>query len=190
MHINSVFRLALVGSIFCSCQSDSFRINGQSDLLAEGDTICLINEDNPNKVLCTTVSNNEKFLMTGTIPESPTLCRIYVKKDPAYSAELFLESGDITVELAQPPKQSRVSGTRLNNEWQKLNDSIKFLGKELIHISKIAKDADQTTHNLHLKKIDSLHRRMSECILNTAQRNSNNMLGKYIQKNYKEPKFK
>jgi hypothetical protein len=39
-------------------------------------------------------------------------------------------------------------------------------------------------------QIDSLHHRISDCITETAQRNKQNVLGKYILQNYKKPEFK
>jgi len=189
MYIKSIFRLAIVGFVFCSCQSDSFQINGQSKILTDGDTICLIQEDTPNKVIATAIAYNGNFTMKGNT-EMPLFCKIYVKRIPFCNTQLFLESGNINVELNAPPHPSRVSGSKLNNQWQLLNDSIKYLGRELIRITKETKETDHSKQNLYIKKIDSLHKEMSECILNTARRNRNNALGKYILENYKEPKFK
>jgi hypothetical protein len=50
--------------------------------------------------------------------------------------------------------------------------------------------ADTTTQKALAHSIDSLHRQMSACVLNTAERNKDNPLGNYINENYKAPEFK
>jgi hypothetical protein len=82
-----------------------------------------------------------------------------------------------------------VSGTTINNSWQQLNDSIWILGQEVVKTSLLSV-TDSATQLLRVKTVDSLHRRMSDCILNTARRNSDNPLGQYINQNYKAPEFK
>jgi hypothetical protein len=101
---------------------------------------------------------------------------------------LFLEPSQIAVELSLSPERNRVSGTVLNNVWQQLNDSIRLMGQEVVRRSQ-QPVADSITQRQQVKAIDSLHRRMSDCILNTARRNRDNPIGHYIYDNYKAPKF-
>ena len=187
MRIKPVFGLAVVGYMLCSCQSDSYQINGFARQLPEGDTIVLAQEEMPSQPLGYDIVSEGRFLITGT-SDTPSLCRVYQKRDPSCVVNCFLEPGTITVELNPPPALSRVSGTRLNNTWQQMNDSIQLLGRELIRIT-AAKSSDRAAHLTRLNAVDSLHRKMSDCILNTARQNQDNALGKYILQNYKEPKF-
>ena len=106
----------------------------------------------------------------------------------ACQVSFFTEPGIITVELNSEPGTSRVSGTKLNNQWQQLTDSIALMGyqvaKALRHPA-----ADSTAQKALAHYVDSLHRQMSACIQNTAQRNKDNPLGRYINENYKAPEF-
>ena len=172
-----------------SCQSDSYQINGFTHHLQEGDTICLTTGDLPEKLLGHAIVNEGKFHITGTT-DTTLLCQLYLKRETPCAVSFFLEPGTITVELTPPPAQSKVSGTKLNNAWQQLNDSVRYLGSQLIHLAKTAGEFSENAHLSRLRAIDSLHRKMSDCILNTAKRNHHNALGKYIQENYKEPEFK
>ncbi len=174
MSIRSFIGLALAGIALGSCQSDSYQIKGFARTFQEGDTICMATESKTDLLAHAIVSEGQ-FLFTGKT-DTISLCRIYVKQEPNCGVTFFLEPGELTIEINSETEHSRVSGSRINNEWQQLSDSIQLLAKDIAR-----KDA---------YTIDSLHRRMSDCILNTARRNKDNYLGKYILENYKEPEFK
>ena len=138
-------------------------------------------------IAISTVSNG-KFSFYGENMETG-LYSVMAKKAPACQVSFFTEPGTTTIELNSQPGTSRVSGTRLNNEWQLLTDSIAMMGREIAKLLRHP-TADTTAQKALATSVDSLHRRMSDCILNTAQRNKDNPLGKYIQENYKAPEFK
>ena len=187
MNIKSIIGLAAVGLLLTSCQSNSFQIKGFAKQMPEGDTICLVIDNQPERILATTMVHNSQFMLSGET-DSISLCRLYAKSQPDNAVSFFLEPGNISVELNRLPKFSRVSGTRINNEWQHLNDSIQLLGAQLIKLSK-AETIQNKSHQTNVTAIDSLHRKMSDCIQNTARRNNDNALGQYIQQNYKTPEF-
>ena len=166
----SLFGQAVAGMMFCACQSDSFEINGYARDFLDGDTICMTVDDH-GTILAQTIVSEGLFQLSGTI-DTVCLCRAYVKQDPKSGVSFFLEPGNITIELRRLPAVSRVSGTIVNNEWQKLSDSINLI------------------FNDRAQPFDSLHRRMSDCILHSAQRNKDNILGRYIEEHYKKPEFK
>mgnify|MGYP002522463950 CR=1 FL=1 len=187
MKLKLLYGLAAV-SLLAACQSNSFQINGIARAFQEGDTICLTYDDEPENVFAQTTVSDGKFEFAGET-DAFRLCRAYVKRQPDCNATFFLEPGHITIEFYPRPAISRVSGTRCNNEWQHLSDSIQLLAKEIVYILRHpATDTLAQQRNVHI--IDSLHRRMSDCILHTAQRNRDNPLGRYIQENYKKPEFK
>ena len=111
------------------------------------------------------------------------------KQAPACQVCFFTEPGITTIELNSEPGTSRISGTRLNNEWQQLTDSIAMMGSQIAKMLHHPA-ADTTTQKALAHSIDSLHRQMSACVLNTAERNKDNPVGKYINENYKAPEFK
>lgn len=179
--------LAVVGFVLASCQSNSYHINGFAQNLTEGDTILLSLDSEPEHPIAITTVTGGKFWFERPIDETAP-CRVYLKRQPDCAAVFFPDHGTIAVELNIPPTPSRISGTRLNNEWQQLNDAIQRMGNKLI-IAMERQDSDSTIHMSRLKSIDSLHRQISDIIVNTGKRNQDNPLGRFILENYKEPEF-
>jgi len=188
MSIKTILGLTVVGTLCLSCQSNVYQINGFARDFTDGDTICLRYETDGDRSVVLTQVADGKFLFSG---ETNTIafCHIYPKQRPESTVSFFLEPSQITVELALAPERNRVSGTTINNTWQQLNDSIRILGEEVVK-NALLPVADSTTQLLRVQTIDSLHRLMSDCILSTARRNSDNPLGQYINLNYKAPEFK
>jgi hypothetical protein len=189
MTYRNVIRLAAAGMMFCACQSDSYKIKGYASQLKDGDTITLALEDQQHKILGQTLISEGTFALSGTT-DTTVFCRAYLNSNPLSSVSFFLEPGNITIELNPYPKQSRVSGTVMNNEWQKLNDQVQTLGDKLIRTAEASAKTDVANRRQLQSMVDSLHREISGCIKSTAQRNKDNVLGKYIEDNYKEPEFK
>ena len=69
-----------------------------------------------------------------------------------------------------------------------MNDAIQRMGNKLFRIIE-RQDSDSIVHLARLRAVDSLHREMSDLIVNTGQRNRDNPLGRFILENYKEPEF-
>ena len=188
MKIKTLFGLATAGILLGSCQSNLYQISGYAKGCQDGDTICLATDGNDHLILAQAVVCNGTFQMTGET-DAVSLSRVFAKQNPECGVTFFLEPGHITIELNPLPDFSRVSGTTVNNEWQKLSDSISILAQDVERTIKMpAKDSTQ--HIAKTQAIDSLHRRMSACILHAGIRNKDNPLGQYIQENYKAPEFK
>ena len=181
------FRIALFTLILSSCQLNSYQIDGFAREACEGDTVCMCQDTSLQGAISVTVVENGKFTFVGDT-DTMAVYRIFLKKAPERSVTFFLEAGRTTVELSPLAAGNRVSGTMINNEWQQLNDSIRLLGLEIVRIVQ-QQATDSTTQQLQVKAVKRLHHRMSDCILNTAQRNRSNILGQYILKNYKAPEF-
>ena len=188
MSIKNILGLTAVGTLCLACQANVYQINGFARDITDGDTICLRYESEGDRPVIMTQVDNGKFAFSGEA-DDVAFCHIYPKKRPESTVSFFLEPARITVELASAPERNRVSGTIINNAWQQLNDSIRVLGHEVVKTS-LLPVADSVTQLQRVKIVDSLHRRMSECILSTARRNSGNPLGQYINQNYKAPEFK
>ena len=186
---STLFKLSLAGALFCACQTDSYHIKGFARELQQGDTICFVTDDKPERILGQAIVNEGTFSVNGTT-DTNLMFRAYLKRMPECNVVFFLEPGNIALELNLPPRPSRVSGTMLNNGWQQMNDSVQRFGEQLITLSKDVGITTLDTHRSRLYTIDSLHRRMSACIINTARRNHGNALGRYIEENYTEPEFK
>ena len=187
MNIRSIYGLAAAGILLCACQSNSYQVDGYAHAYADGDTVCLMKEGEQQPIAITTVKEG-KFTFYGEIKETDFYC-VMAKQAPDCQVSFFTEPGVTTIELNTEPGTSRVSGTRLNNEWQQLNDSVAMLGNKIALLLRHPA-ADTTAQKALATSVDSLHRRMSDCIVNTARRNADNPLGQYIEKNYKAPEFK
>ena len=188
MSIKTFLGLTVVGTLCLSCQSNVYQIDGFARDFMDGDTICLRQESDGDKIVFFTQVANGRFSFSNET-DTITFCHIWTKKNPGNTVSFFLEPAQITVELSLIPERNRVSGTTINNTWQQLNDSIRQLGQEAVKTS-LLPIADNKTQIQRVKMIDSLHRRMSDCILNIARRNKDNPIGQYIEKNYKAPEFK
>lgn len=188
MSIKTFLGLTAVGTLCLACQSNSFQIDGFAHDFMDGDTICLRHEQEGDGTVFFTKVADGRFAFSGET-DTVAFCHIYSKKNPESTVTFFLEPDRMTVELSLTPERNRVSGTVINNAWQQLNDSIRQLGQEAVSIS-LLPVADSIAQVLRGRTIDSLHRRMSDCILNTARRNKGNPIGQYIEKNYQAPEFR
>ena len=187
MSIKTILGLTVIGFICLSCQSNSYQIDGFARNCHDGDTICMAAEPVQNGNVTITLVENGKFSFVGET-ENTIVYRIFPKKTPGQAVTFFLEPDRITVELSSSPEGNRVSGTRINNQWQQLNDSVCLFGKEAVKTVMLLAQ-DSIAQRQQVITVESLHRRMSDCVLNTARRNSDNVLGQYIRQNYKAPKF-
>lgn len=188
MNSGKLIGLAVAGMIVCSCQSDIYRIDGYAKTLKDGDTVWLAEVANPSHVISRAIVSEGKFAMSGPAT-TPVFCMAYTNKAKTSGVTFLLEPETITLELSPVEHLSRVSGTILNNRWQALNDDIRRLGKQLIALAEDSTTTGQEAHLQKLSAIDSLHRKMSECITNVAKENADNPLGRYINENYKAPEF-
>ncbi len=170
-----------------SCQSNFYQIDGLAPNSHDGDTICMAYDNQPEEYFATATVSHGKFIFVGETA-SPALCRIYPIRQIHHGVSLFLEPDRLTVELSEEPAMNRVSGSAVNNQWQLLNDSIRILGEKIVRIVQ-EPVKDSISQRTRVRTIDSLHRRMSDCIERTALRNKDNALGIYIRENYKKPEF-
>jgi len=187
-YLKHTLGLAAIGTLCLSCQSNFYQIDGQASNCQDGDTICLAYDNEPDRYFAFAIVSNGRFTFTGETT-STNLCRIYPIHKSNNGVSLFLEPDKLTVELSQKNALNRVSGSKINNQWQLLNDSIRILGERIVRIVQ-EPVSDSISQKERVITIDSLHRRMLDCIDNTAQRNKDNALGIYIRENYKKPEFK
>ena len=153
-----------------ACQSNPFRINGFAKKLADGDTIVLTKDyEKRGAAADMAVVKDGKFKFSG-MADSTLLCMVYLKGKPYVAASFCLEPGTITIELGEHLAASRVSGTKLNNEWQALNDTI------IKYVTDITA-ASSFSYELAHKSDSILKDRLTEFI----QRNHDNPLGKMLE---------
>ena len=96
--------------MLCSCQSNTYQIDGFARSFAEGDTICLMKEGG-EPIAISTVSNG-KFSFYGEIRETG-LYSVMAKKAPACQVSFFTEPGTITT-VNPAPHAYQVRGSTTN----------------------------------------------------------------------------
>ena len=74
-------------------------------------------------------------------------------------------------------------------EWQALNDTIRDCSQKIQNIVNVIHQSPHTTEEAQkslLHDLDSIEKHMKQAILNCAERNKDNDLGKYTRENYTE----
>ena len=181
MTIKTISRLATAILLFAACQSDSYKIAGTAEGFADGDTIHLTTDPVEGKPEVSTVVKDGRFEMTGQV-DSMTMCFVYSAKDMAVAQAFFLEPATITVKLSQVPGASRVSGTKVNDALQTLNDSAFAFQKEIELLSEsMSHELGATPTEAEQQEVEKVlqasYTRLTQQILKTAQANIDNELG-------------
>lgn len=188
----SITALMVTGSIFASCQSGTYRITGSGDMLQDGDTLFLTSDFMTGAPVDTVIAQAGKFEMTGTA-DSTFMCLIYSKKNQeVMSSPFFIEPGTIKLTLSDNPKDRKVSGSSLNNEWQEMNDSLSHIG---LQFSMMAEN--MATNNLTAEEAKALNekqqkliRQWQDIVFRYAKKNVDNELGYFLVTQYYDPECK
>lgn len=180
--------MTAAGLSLAACQSNTYQIKGSVEDVADGDTLFLTT-DLQNGIPCDTILVKDgQFELKGET-DSTYFCLIYNPEEEALSLPIFIEPGTIKVKLSKTPGGSRVGGTAINDEWQRLTDSTFVVAKE---INKIAEkvytheDATQEEQQKAMEQIEKLNKRFSGILLNFTERNIKNELGYFILTFYPE----
>ena len=120
--------------------------------------------------------------------DSVQLAMIYSLTNQEINAPFFMEPGTITISLSEKPGASRVGGTKCNNEWQILNDSVMSIGKD---INRIAEHIYGNTVSAEeqakgMKQIDLLNERFAKMVVERAEKNIKNEFGYFLLTYYPE----
>jgi hypothetical protein len=134
MSIKSFLILTAASITLIACQSKTYQIKGTAEDVADGDTLFLTTDLQQGIPRDTILVKDGKFELSGET-DSTYFCLIYSKSDETITTPLFVEPGTIKVLISKTPGASRVGGTYINDEWQRMNDSTMMIGKE---INKIA----------------------------------------------------
>ena len=178
----SAFALALIG-----CQSKSFQINGTVEGIENGDTLYLTSDMETGVPQDTLIVEDGKFSLSGET-DSVYLCMIYSATRNEVNIPFFMEPGNIRITLIDKPGASRVSGTNANEEWQRLNDSVMVIGKEINKIAEhiYGNNVSMEEQKLGLQRIDKLNEHFSHVILEATERNIDNEFGYFLLTYYPE----
>ena len=174
---NTLFSVLFIGAL-TACQSSSYQVNGTIEGAAEGDTLFLTSDLQTGIPSDTIFVEDGKFHISGEA-DSVRLCMIYSAKRNELNAPFFIEPGIISIQIKETPGASRVGGTKCNDEWQVLNDSVMSIGKEINRIAEhiygntVTPDEQQTG----MEAIYKLNQRFSRMGINTCEKNIRNEFG-------------
>lgn len=185
MQTRQLIGLAAATLLLASCQSDIFRINGIAKEYADGDTLLLtIGDDGqPSNPTVPIVVEKGKFRLKQRT-DTTIFCSLRSSHQPQCNVTFFMEPGEkVRVELGAEPGTSRISGSRINNEWQKLCSLAEDYGRTLCETAGQA-GSDSLTIADAYNRTSRLYSEMNEAIRQTATRNSDNALGLFLSTHY------
>ena len=181
--VSILFNVALLAS----CQSNSYKISGTVEGLPDGDTIFVTSDLETGAPNDTLIVKKGKFELQGEV-DSTALCLVYSASNNEINAAFFLEPGTIKIQLTEEPGGSRVSGTRCNDQWQMLNDSVMSIGKEINRIAEhiYSNNLPEEEQKKGMEQIDRLNQRFGALVIKTAEKNIDNEFGYFLLTYYPE----
>lgn len=186
MHKTKMAGLVAVVFLATACQSNSYKIEGSGDGIADGDTLFIfdnpMNDDMPSD---TVIVKDGKFAIEGQT-DSTAFCLIYNKRDPNIVMPFFKESGTIRMRLSKDASKSTVAGTDTNDRWQELNDSVTRIGLKIGHIAESIYTGTLTTEEQRsrMAEIEKLNGEFSDCVASYIEHNIDNELGCFLLSYY------
>lgn len=181
MNILKITGLTAAGLMLAACQSDSYKINGECDLLSDGDTIFITNDFSSGKPFAHGIIKDGKFSVEGTI-DTPTLCIAYSKSGA--NATFFVEPGTVEVKIADSPSKTKVGGTEMNNKWQTIMDSTLVIGAEMNRVGQMLynshNDISSDEKKAAMAHIENLQGKFNKFIKRYAEENITNSFGMFM----------
>ena len=179
----SLLALLLVG-----CQSNTYKLMGTAEGLEDGDTLLLTDNMLDGTPSDTIIIEKGAFSFKGEADKETALCMIYSAKQNEINAAFIREPGEITIKLSATPGASRVSGTPCNEEWQRLNDSVMVIGKEINRIAEniYGNNVTQEKQQQGMNEIEKLNKRFAKVVVETTEKNIDNEFGYFLLTYYPE----
>lgn len=170
--------LLLLAAILGSCSQRDCKIEGTLEGGQDGDTLLLITDQENGIPFDTIFIKDGKFAYEMPI-DSVMLCFIQpLKSDSSnYILPFFLEPGTLSIKMMADPTLTELSGTPLNEEWQKLNQAANDYQKEMSKMLENAADTSLETQEAVRKKAMEATQKLSTLFYQTAEKNIDNELG-------------
>jgi thiol-disulfide isomerase/thioredoxin len=170
-----------------ACHSNAYKISGAVEGLNDGDTLFITNDLQTGIPTDTLIVKDGKFELSGET-DSTYLCMVYSEKRNELNAPFFVEPGNISIKLVETPGASRVGGTKCNEQWQELNDSVMTIGKEINRIAEhiYGNTVDEMEQQKGMEQIEKLNQRFSAIVVKTTEKNIKNEFGYFLLTYYPE----
>lgn len=173
--------------VLTACHSNAYKISGKVEGLKDGDTLYVTNDLQTGIPTDTLIVKDGKFELSGET-DSTYIAMIYSGARNELNAPFFVEPGNITIKLVETPGGSRVGGTKCNEQWQELNDSVMTIGKEINRIAEhiYGNTIDEMEQQKGMEQIDKLNQRFSAVVIKTTEKNIKNEFGYFLLTYYPE----
>lgn len=178
--------LASVCLALAACQSSAYQIKGNAKELKDGDTLFITSDLYHRTPIDTTIVTDGTFEFDGHV-DSTRICMIYAARQPEMNITFFLAPADIRIILRR--EGSRVQGPRLNNDWQEMNDTIDYYGKEMKEMALQLFENPQISVDEKrqlMEKMKALENLLKQKIKETADRHREDELGEFIHSNFQD----
>ena len=187
MEIFKITGLTAAGIMLAACQSDSYKINGECDLLSNGDTIFITNDFSSGKPFAHGIIKDGKFTIEGTI-DSPALCIAYSRSGA--NATFFVEPGTVEVKIGDSPSNTKVGGTGMNDKWQTIMDSTLVIGAEMNRVGQLlyspSNDISPEEKSAAMARIENLQGKFNKFIKRYTEQNITNSFGMFMVLYYQD----
>ncbi len=185
--LTNILYSALAAVALTACQSNTYKITGSAEGLQDGDTLFITSDLQTGYPSDTLVIKDGKFQTEGKV-DSVHLCMIYCASRNEVNAPFFAEAGNIQIKLSEKPGATRISGTLCNDEWQKMNDEVMTIGKDINRIAEriYGEQVSAEEQQKGMEQIEKLNQRFSEMVVQSTERNINNELGYFLLNYYPE----
>ncbi|MBR6275698.1 MAG: DUF4369 domain-containing protein [Prevotella sp.] len=172
--------LAIAGLALAACQSDTYYIKGEAHGIGDGTVLYLSTDlQGHSRPADSIIVSNGKFAYRGTT-DADSVWRLYTPTLPEAFVYFFAEPRNVYIELYNKAARSRVSGTKTNNEWQALNDTVAKYDR---YMRKVVGNDSLSVKQKSIE-MNRLYTILDDCIRQTARRNSDNVLGRFISTHY------
>ena len=170
-----------------ACHSNTYKISGAVEGLNDGDTLFITNDLQTGIPTDTLIVKDGKFELSGET-DSTYLCMVYSEKRNELNAPFFIEPGNISIKMVETPGASRVGGTKCNEQWQELNDSVMTIGKEINRIAEhiYGNTIDEMEQQKGMEQIEKLNQRFAAIVVKTTEKNIKNEFGYFLLTYYPE----
>ena len=175
----SFILIAFIAVLMTACKKTS-HITGTIEDGKDGDTLFLISDVKNGIPMDTLFVKGGRFEYE-TEPDSTYLCLLrHGEKIQAF----FMEPGNIQISLKKDEMENIISGTKLNDEWQKLNSAASDYQKEMMKLTEEAnKDTSEQNMQAIMPKVMMAQNKLSDIYYQTAERNIQNELGFFLVSN-------
>ena len=173
-----MFGIACAALLAVACQSNSYKINGVAEGFQDGDTLLMGTNFNEGQ-RDTLIVKDGKFHFEG-VADSADLCIISSPKH-SVDAAFFREPGTIEITL-NTNGSPKVSGTKANEAWQKLNEEQQAFSQKMEELVKplYTENLDSAQQQAIYDQFSELQKEMQNKIVETAENNIDNVLGFFL----------